>query len=57
MTVTSFTEPDGPLNKTARIKIRHYRQIYTDRNDPIVFLPVDVFRFLRALHQLILKTL
>jgi hypothetical protein len=24
------------------MKIRHYRQIYADRPDPIVFLPVDV---------------
>ena len=26
----------------ARMKIRHYRQIYTDRPDPIVFLSVAV---------------
>ena len=24
------------------MKIRHYRQIYTDRSDPIVFLPITV---------------
>ncbi len=24
------------------MKIRYYRQIYTDRTDPIVFLPIDV---------------
>jgi hypothetical protein len=34
--------PDGTLNKTDRIKIRYYRQIYVDRSDPIVFLPVSV---------------
>ncbi len=31
-----------PLNKTDRLKIRHYRQIYTDRSDPIVFLSITV---------------
>jgi hypothetical protein len=38
-------QPDGALNKTTRIKIRYYRQIYTDkpvRTDPIVFVPVVV---------------
>ena len=30
------------LNKTVRMKIRHYRQIYTDRPDAIVFLPIAV---------------
>ena len=34
--------PDGALNKTGRMKIRHYRQIYADRSDPIVFLPIVV---------------
>jgi hypothetical protein len=24
------------------MKILHYRQIYTDRSDPIVFLPISV---------------
>jgi hypothetical protein len=24
------------------MKIRHYRQIYVDRSDPIVFLPIAV---------------
>ncbi len=43
----SHTEcpPLEPLNltviNTTRIKIRHYRQVYTDRSDPIVFLPVS----------------
>jgi hypothetical protein len=32
--------PDGVFNNEDRIKIRHYRQIYVDRPDPIVFLPV-----------------
>jgi hypothetical protein len=35
-------QPDGALNKAARMKIRHYRQIYADRPDPIVFLPIAV---------------
>ena len=43
----SHTEcpPLEPLNltviNTTRIKIRHYRQVYTERSDPIVFLPVS----------------
>jgi hypothetical protein len=39
---TGSPQPDGALNKTGRMKIRHYRQIYTDRSDPIVFLPITV---------------
>jgi hypothetical protein len=35
-------QTDGTLNKAARNKIRHYRQIYTDRPDPVVFLPITV---------------
>ncbi len=35
-------QPDGALNKSARMKIRYYRQIYSDRPDPIVFLPIAV---------------
>jgi hypothetical protein len=35
-------QSDGVLNKTTRMKIRHYRQIYADRPDPIVFLPIAV---------------
>jgi hypothetical protein len=35
-------QPDGALNKAVRMKIRHYRQIYADRSDPIVFLPIVV---------------
>ena len=30
------------LNKAVRMKIRHYRQIYTDRPDPIVFMSIAV---------------
>jgi hypothetical protein len=39
---TGAPHPDGALNKAARMKIRHYRQIYADRPDPIVFLPIAV---------------
>jgi hypothetical protein len=39
---TGAPQPDVDLNKTDRLKIRHYRQIYTDRPDPIVFLPISV---------------
>ena len=39
---TGSPHPDGVLNKTSRIKTRHYRQIYPDRPDPIVFLSVVV---------------
>ena len=35
-------EPDGALQKVTRDKIRHYRQIYLDRPDPIAFMPVAV---------------
>jgi hypothetical protein len=39
---TGAPQADGIFNNTDRIKIRHYRQIYTDRPDPIVFLTVTV---------------
>ncbi len=39
---TGAPQSDGALNKTVRIKIRHQRQIYVDRPDPIVFLPIVV---------------
>jgi hypothetical protein len=39
---TGAPQPNGVLNKTVRMKIRHYRQIYKDRPDPIVFLPIAV---------------
>jgi hypothetical protein len=39
---TGAPQPDGTLNKSARMKIRHYRQIYADTPDPIVFLPIAV---------------
>jgi hypothetical protein len=39
---TGTPQSDGVLNKAVRMKIRHYRQIYVDRPDPIVFLPITV---------------
>ncbi|MCG3769725.1 MAG: hypothetical protein JW384_00855 [Nitrosomonadaceae bacterium] len=35
-------EPDGALRESARTKIRHYRQLYVNRPDPIAFMPVAV---------------
>ena len=34
--------PDGDLKETVRIKIRHYHNVYLNRPDPIVFLPLTV---------------
>ncbi len=39
---TGAPQGDGDLNKATRMKIRHYRQIYADGPDPIVFLPIAV---------------
>jgi hypothetical protein len=35
-------QDDGTFNKEAKLKIRHYRQIYEDRPDPIVILSITV---------------
>ena len=35
-------EPDGALRTVTRKKILHYRQLYVDRPEPIVFMPVAV---------------
>jgi hypothetical protein len=35
-------EPDGALKTVARPKIRHYRQLYLNPQDPIAFIPVSV---------------
>ena len=35
-------EPDGALKAAARIKIRHYRNLYSNRPDPIDFIPLTV---------------
>ncbi len=39
---TGVPQSDGTLINVVRIKIRHYRQIYVDRSDSIVFLSVVV---------------
>jgi hypothetical protein len=35
-------EPDTALRTVARAKIRHYRQLYINRPEPIAFMPVTV---------------
>ena len=35
-------DPDGALKEVARIKIRHYRNIYLNHPDPIAFIPLVV---------------
>jgi len=35
-------ESDGVFRESARIKIRHYRQLYINRPDPISFMTVAV---------------
>jgi hypothetical protein len=35
-------ETDGALRTVARVKIRHYRQLYINRPEPIVFMTVAV---------------
>ena len=42
MSSTVAPHPEGTLKNAVRIKIRHYRHLYGDRPDPIVFLPVAV---------------
>ena len=35
-------DPDGALKAAARVKIRHYRNLYLHRPDPIAFVPLAV---------------
>ena len=35
-------EPDGALKEVVRIHIRYYRNVYLNRPDPIVFIPLSV---------------
>ena len=35
-------DPDGALKEVARIKIRHYRNVYLNHPDPIAFIPLAV---------------
>jgi hypothetical protein len=39
---TGSPQSDGVLNNTVRTKIRHYRQVYEGKSDPIIFLPITV---------------
>jgi len=48
---------DGDLKNTVRKEIRHYRHLYVDKSDPVIFLSVtvntwghvyDTFHFLRT---------
>jgi hypothetical protein len=42
MRLDGAPEPDGALREETRTKIRHYRQLYINRPDPIAFMPVAV---------------
>ena len=42
MSSTGAPQPDGALKNAASKKIRHYRQLYADKPDPVIFLPVSV---------------
>ena len=35
-------DPDGSLKTSFRIKIRHYRNLYLNRPDPITFIPLSM---------------
>jgi hypothetical protein len=35
-------DPDGDLQGAVRIKIRHYRNVYLNRPDPITFFQLEV---------------
>jgi hypothetical protein len=39
---TGTPQSDGALKNADSKKIRHYRQIYEDRTDPVIFLSVTV---------------
>jgi len=44
-------EADGALRSVSRTKIHHYRQLYIDRPEPIVFMPVAVDMSVRIYHD------
>ena len=37
---TGEPQPDGALNTTAQVKNRHYKRLYAELPNPVVFLPV-----------------
>ena len=39
---TGAPQPDGVLKNATSKQIRHYRQLYADKPDPVIFLPVAV---------------
>ena len=39
---TGAPQPDGVLKNATSKQIRHYRQLYADKPDPVIFLPVVV---------------
>ena len=39
---TGAPQSDGPLKNVVNKRIRHYRQIYEDKSDPIIFVTVVV---------------
>jgi hypothetical protein len=48
-------DPDGELKEVVRIKIRHYRYIYLNHPDPIVFIPLAVVRNSLVRNSLVLS--
>jgi len=48
-------DPDGALKEATRIKIRHYRNIYLNRPDPITYLPLAVETSFRLYDDLTCK--
>ena len=37
---TEAPQPDGDLNNTVRLKNKHYKRIYDDLSEPVVFMSV-----------------
>jgi hypothetical protein len=46
-------EPDGALRTVTRAKIRHYRQLYINRPEPLAFIPVTVERLTVSMRILV----
>jgi hypothetical protein len=40
---TGTPQPDGVLRNVVIKKIRHYRQLYEDQTDPVIFLTVTMY--------------
>ena len=39
---TGAPQPDGSLNTDVQVKNRHYKRLYVELPNPVVFLPVTV---------------